>query len=260
MTIYVPSRPKDYYMEVARGNIPGHVAVAVQGDNPDVDGPEDVWSQGATWVAPVAATKHNVVSSSTADDSTGTGLRTALFYGLDADWNIASETITMDGTTNVLTTKSYSRQNGLIGLTFGSGGLNAGTVTSTTADAATTVTTGMPIGKGRAMSAIYSVPLGKTLYIVAFGGALVKTAAAGTAAVEIDLQVRLNADTDTAGWITVVEGGEQTTGTSTENFVLPFPAVVAAKSDVKLRVSLASTTNIDFAGRFNGIQIDDGAD
>ena len=222
MTIYVPSRPKDYYMEVARGNIPGHVAVAVQGDNPDVDGPEDVWSQGATWVAPVAATKHNVVSSSTADDSTGTGLRTALFYGLDADWNIASETITMD--------------------------------------AATTVTTGMPIGKGRAMSAIYSVPLGKTLYIVAFGGALVKTAAAGTAAVEIDLQVRLNADTDTAGWITVVEGGEQTTGTSTENFVLPFPAVVAAKSDVKLRVSLASTTNIDFAGRFNGIQIDDGAD
>ena len=39
----------------------------------------------------------------------GTGARTVLIEGLDENYDIQSETVTMDGTTNVVTTNTYIR-------------------------------------------------------------------------------------------------------------------------------------------------------
>lgn len=63
----------DYYMEVARGNIPGHSAIEIAGENTDIDSGavfEDIWDGGAVYVPPTQARLHNIVSTLAADTGT----------------------------------------------------------------------------------------------------------------------------------------------------------------------------------------------
>lgn len=80
---------------------------------------------------PTTAGAVTVVSSSTDDDSAGTGARTIQIEGLDENYDIQSETVTMDGTTNVVTTNTYIRLFRMSVLTAGTGGKNAGNITAT---------------------------------------------------------------------------------------------------------------------------------
>lgn len=80
---------------------------------------------------PTSAGAVTVVSASTADDSAGTGARTVLIEGLDENYDVQSETITMDGTTNVVTTNTYIRLFRMSVETAGTGGKNAGNITAT---------------------------------------------------------------------------------------------------------------------------------
>jgi len=69
-----------------------------------------------------------VASSSAADTADGTGLRTLLVIGADANGNYQEEVITMNGQTSVVGTLGFRTVYSAIGLTFGSGLANAGNI------------------------------------------------------------------------------------------------------------------------------------
>lgn len=98
-----------------------------RGINADVDaGTEDVVGAGGTMNIPAAAAATNIISTDANDAAAGTGARTVKVYGLDANLKRISETVTLNGTTQVLLTNSYFRINLIEVLTAGSGGVNAG--------------------------------------------------------------------------------------------------------------------------------------
>ena len=163
-----------FELQVSRGQIQGHEAFCQFGINSSVGtSNETVWigSSGA-YSFPTAASVLKISSSSTDDDAAGTGARTVLVDGLNADYERVTETIELDGQTAVNTTNSYIRVNKMTVLTAGSGGTSAGNIYAGTG----TVTSGVPavvvnqtgILANETESAFYSVPAGYTAYINAW--------------------------------------------------------------------------------------------
>jgi hypothetical protein len=168
-TYFGKNEPFD--LQVARGQISGHSIVTVSGYNSDVD------SAAYEMITPVgnlsyaaAALQMTVSSSSANDTSAGTGARTVLITGLDADYNMISESVTLNGQTAVTTTNSFLRINNMLVTTAGTGLSNAGTIYIGSG----TVTSGVPatvynviaIGFDTATSSQYTVPAGYTGYLV----------------------------------------------------------------------------------------------
>lgn len=151
-------------LQVSRGQIQGHSSVKVFGYNPDVDTAEEsVWPDGGTGPHPTVAATLSIVSTSTDDDSAGTGARTVYIEGLDGDYNVVSETVIMDGTSDVSTVNEYLYVNAMTVLTAGSGGANAGVIT---AKVSTTLYDLIQTGYNNRTTAHYCVPAGYTGYMV----------------------------------------------------------------------------------------------
>ena len=122
---------------------------------------QTLWSSNTIWVPPATASTMSVVSSSTSDSSAGTGARTVSIAGLDSNYLEISETITMNGTTAVTTTRSYLRISRLTVVTAGSTESNVGTIT---------ISNATPQGiiqpnAGQSSSSMYTVPAGKVAYL-----------------------------------------------------------------------------------------------
>lgn len=76
---------RDFFLEVAKGNIPGHSFVLKFGENLDIDtgGFEDVWDVGGPYVPPTQARTHDLASTSAND--TGTVLTSGTATGGSAN-------------------------------------------------------------------------------------------------------------------------------------------------------------------------------
>jgi len=120
-----------------------------------------IWELGGTteYVFPASAVTMTVVSSSATD----TGTAKVVISGLDASYNIISETITLNGTTPVSTVNQYLRINGVTmlnpaagqtsnvgNITVANGGFTYGYITAT---------------YGKSEAAVYTVPNGYTLLL-----------------------------------------------------------------------------------------------
>jgi hypothetical protein len=157
-------------LQVSRGQIAYHKTLFKFGSNPVVDASlETVWSQGGIYVYPAAASVMKVSSSSANDDATGTGARTVLVAGLDANYNEISETVALDGQTEVLTTSSFIRVFRAFVVTAGSGATAAGDIyvgTGTvTSGVPATVYAKIPLGANQTLMAVWTVPAGYTAYM-----------------------------------------------------------------------------------------------
>ena len=159
-----------FELQVSRGQIPWHKVIFKYGSNADINGSlETIWSHGGLYSYPAAAIQMKVSSSSADDAAAGTGARTVAVYGLDADYNEINEIVTLNGQTEVLTTKSYLRVFRAFVVTAGSGETAAGTIYVGTG----TVTAGVPatvyaeiaIGDNQTTMALWTVPAGYTAYI-----------------------------------------------------------------------------------------------
>lgn len=168
-SITASGRYEPFGLQVSRGQIMGHRAVTVFGYNADVDTSEEtIWTGGGILTHPAAAGVLKVSSSSTNDAAAGTGARTILLNGLDANFNEISETVTLNGQTAVNTTKEYIRVQNLRVVTAGSGLTAAGTIYVGTGN----VTLGVPatiygeiaIGDNASLMAHYTIPAGYTGY------------------------------------------------------------------------------------------------
>lgn len=156
----------EFYDSVGLGLVSGASRVAALGNNPDVDtaAVEDVWSGGGTYPWMTGATSLEIVSDSANDAAAGTGARTVLVNGLDANYATVAQTVTLDGLTPVALPTQLFRINSALIMSAGSGKVNAGTLTVRNAGGGTTRAV-IPVGYGITRQAVYTVPAGKTLAI-----------------------------------------------------------------------------------------------
>ena len=156
-----------FYLQVAQGTIEGYSNVSKFGYNPSIGSLafETIWETGDDYPWQSTAVTVDVVSDNANDDVAGTGARTLKIQGLDGSYNLAEETVDMDGTTTVTTTQTFLRVFRMSVETAGTSGNNIGNITVTYtggSDVAATVTA----GNGQTLMAIYTIPAGYTGYLL----------------------------------------------------------------------------------------------
>ena len=157
-----------YGYDVVEGNIAGHTPFFKVGFNGDVDAAEeDMWTAGGKYVFPVAAQGMEVYSTdNTNDKAGGTGALTVKIWYLTSTFAEKSETVTMTGTTNAETVATdIFRVNAFRVMTAGATGAATGTISLRNKTDHSTVYSQIAIGQTRARNSIYTVPVGKTLYV-----------------------------------------------------------------------------------------------
>ena len=163
-------RNEPFELQVARGQISYHESFCQFGINSAVSQTlETVWVGGDAYAFPSSATTTTVSSSNANDTVAGTGARTVLIDGLNANYERVTEIASLNGQTGVTLANQYLRINKVTILTAGSGGTSAGSIFAGTG----TVTTGVPAvvlnrtgsSSNESESAFYSVPEGYTAFI-----------------------------------------------------------------------------------------------
>ena len=99
----------DYYLEVQRGNIIGESIVNKFGRNAVVGASLVPVCIGGNYRTPIATTTLEILSTDAEDGAGGLGARSMNIQGLDADYNVQSEIVEMDGVTPVTLANSYTR-------------------------------------------------------------------------------------------------------------------------------------------------------
>jgi len=253
----------DFATRVSLGLIPGWASLNKFGQGPDCDNgiPTDLWdgADGTTstdvWVAPTVARIHNIASTAAADDGdpVGTGMRTVRIYYLK-DWDTAeaSEDVILNGVGAVAMSNACVIIHRMKGLTFGSGGTNAGIITATAVTDAT-VTAAIQIGYGQTEMAIYGVPSTKKFALHSVYSHLHRTAASGTAIADGQVLVKENADQADSGFVVK----NDFLVAHNLNFVkhYPVPPIYTGPCVIKLQAT-SDTNNATITGSFSGFLVD----
>lgn len=174
--------PREYGVDVGYGFVEGRLRYAALGrvDNlqtttPPVD--VSIFGGFFPWLQD-SAVSLEAVSTSAQDSATGTGCATIRIDGLDANLNIVSVVVTLNGLTPVAIPQQMRRVQAVIGLTKGSGAAytttNLGDVDVRDAGGGT-VRARMPAGNGFSSQAIGTVPAGYSGQILSLFGGIVRT-------------------------------------------------------------------------------------
>lgn len=158
---------KDFYLEIAKGNVPKHIDYGFFGINEDIDVatyPQDIWSSGGIFTPPTTYRIHDIVSVSANDTAAGTGARTLRIYGVVSN-GLADEIITLNGVTPVSTVNLYSDIYRMVIFTSGSGLTNAGIITATSATDGTVTAAIHVNGYNASRKGIRLIPPGYKGYI-----------------------------------------------------------------------------------------------
>ena len=148
----------DIYLSISRGLVPGITSAAAAAST-------DIWAAGTSFVQPATAAICNVSSTSVSDTSAGSGAQTVTISGIGSDYSTVTETVSLNGNTNVPTVNTYWHINRAFVASAGSGGTQVGTITIISAAAGTPTLGTLAIGANQTQSTIYMVPLGYTAYI-----------------------------------------------------------------------------------------------
>lgn len=218
-----------FELQVSRGQISFHRNVTVFGFNPDVDTTQvSVWPLPSLITFPASALQMTVSSSSANDTAAGTGARTVVVQGLDANYNEVTETVTMNGQTAVTMTASLLRVNYAYVVTAGSGNSAAGNIYIGTG----TVTSGVPatvydiikLDYNNTTTGSYTVPAGYTGYVSQ--GLFSTGQASGSTQVEGRLLTRGTNNIRMTAAITTLNNG-------VANYVFEYPVAVPEKTTIE---------------------------
>jgi len=151
---YNHTRPTPHLLfDVAKGNIFNEKAVNIFGINRAVGTAyETIWDDSGNYAYPPSALIMSVVSTSSSDTMD------VLVDGLDADYNILQEIVTLTGTVAVNTANAFFRINSLVIL----GGENVGGISASNA-AVVYAFIGPLLGVSQ--SSVYTVPAGHSFYL-----------------------------------------------------------------------------------------------
>lgn len=148
-------------LAIAKGEVNGYSVLNVFGYQPTV-GTSDicVWENATPYVFPTAAVIMTVVSTSAVDD---TGTAKVLITGLDANHDVLTEVVNLDGTTPVTTVNAFLHINNVRLIEAGVGQVtNIGTITVT--NNGTTYAKILP-SVGQTQMSQYTVPAGYSFYL-----------------------------------------------------------------------------------------------
>lgn len=174
--------PNEYAANISRGLVPGSEPFGAYGRKATTGADSGIlWPDGAFVFPATSGVQMSVVSTSANDAAAGSGIRTMDIHYLDANLASQVETVTLNGTTPVLTVATNIRFIQCVhGLTFG------GTGSAAVADGTITVSNGgnnysqISAGDMRCSSSVRMVPAGKRMIITSmYGGAV--SGAAGAA-------------------------------------------------------------------------------
>jgi hypothetical protein len=233
-----------FELQVARGQIQAHSIVTIAGYNSDVDQSWEMITPVGNLSYPAAALQMTVSSADADDTSAGTGARTVLITGLDANYAVISETVTMNGQTAVTTTNSFLRINSMLVTTAGASLANEGIIYIGTG----TVTSGVPAtiynviaaGFNNATSSQYTVPAGYTGYLAVARIGLAQDA--GTTLITARTRFVGTNGIALTGPVIVTNNG-----ISTINF--PYPIAIAEKTRIQGE-AIGGADNNEAAGFF----------
>ncbi len=215
--------PGEFNLQVARGQIAGHSTVNIYGYQQSVAQTFiPLWENATAYTYPVAATVMNLAGSSGDTAS-------ILITGLNALYELTSETVVLNGATAVPTVNSYLRINSM-SVSVGSATNPAGVVTLKDLTN-TTIYAQINAGVGRTQAAIYTVPAGYTFYLS-----------------RVDLNTSLNGN----NFVTYRNRSASVTGVVTLTQQAPFATVYNAqrvmprpfveKTDIQLQALVNSST------------------
>ena len=160
-------RTESFELQVSRGQIPYHAPANIfaYGTTPaTANAFRTVWENMATtdYVFPASASTMTLVSTVVTDTATIT------ITGLDASYNLLTETLALNGTTGVTTVNSYFRINN-IAVSVGSATNPSGVITlavggTVYAQINTATVAGVTTSIGTSQMGVYTVPNGYTFY------------------------------------------------------------------------------------------------
>jgi len=152
----------DFMTQVARGKVTGASQVNLFAFSNNVPNTfYTLWENTGTtqYAFPASAVVMTLASTSASDNTQAT----VLISGLDSTWALQTETVTLNGTTNVTTVQSFLRINSMVLTSPGtSQDSNVGIITAKNGGI-TYAQINAGIGKNQA--AVYSVPNGYTMYL-----------------------------------------------------------------------------------------------
>lgn len=160
-------RPADFKYEVAQGRWQNHSMWNKFGYNNDIDtasGEEILAAWGGTFQYLTSGETLTIVSSSTSDTSAGVGARSIVIWGVDSNWDDVIEVVTLNGTTNVVTTSSWIGINRISIYLAGSSVSNVGNITVTATTSGYTLGY-MAAGEGTSQQCIFYVSDNHTLLL-----------------------------------------------------------------------------------------------
>ena len=147
---------EQFELQVGRGEVQGHRSVFLFGYSASITNAAFIpaWENTAAYTYPASAVAMSIVSTSASDTAVK-----IIVYGLDANYNLINETVTLTGTTPVVTTALFFRVNQLdvlpdsvnpVGvITAKNGGVTYGQIA---------------VDTGQSNMSVYTVPAGYTLY------------------------------------------------------------------------------------------------
>ncbi len=160
----------DWTINISAGDVAGTGYIEKFGMNTDVDSnKETIWDVGDIYQYVSTAQTVSASSTSPTDNAAGTGARTIEVQGLDANYQLVYDNITVNGGPGTVEFLRVFRANVI---TAGTSGINEGVITiDATTDAITVAGIGIDgsgsnaAGRGQTFMALYTVPAGKTAYL-----------------------------------------------------------------------------------------------
>ncbi|MDT8337329.1 MAG: hypothetical protein RQ856_05835 [Candidatus Izemoplasmatales bacterium] len=232
----------NYLYGIAEGDILGHTALLKFGTRTSVaaNTPSIIWEgTNANYTYLTSAEQLQVTSSSAQDGVGGTGFLTMTLIGLDANFLEITETVTMNGLTQVTTTNSFIRIYRAYGATSGTSLTNVGNITITN-NAGTNQLVYIPAGDGQTLMTMWTVPAGKVAYLLS--GSFSSDTSKGA---RVTFRTRLNDGGTLYPWLTkyraYVTGGNN-------QFPFQIPFKIPAKTDIEVRVLTPVATGNSTAG------------
>ncbi|MDX2368031.1 MAG: hypothetical protein QNK36_06455, partial [Colwellia sp.] len=159
-------RSTPHWLDVNRGLVNGISFINKFGKNDDASAGDTIEIGHGTFDYPATAETVDVYSSSTSDDGDpeGVGAWTLELSGIDENYDIATETVTLDGTTHVPTINKYWHINTARIVTASTVAGAIGTITIESNAAGDPHMVSIAIGTNRTQTANYMIPRGYTGY------------------------------------------------------------------------------------------------
>ena len=256
---------KDFFLEVAKGNIAGHRLVNKFGNAPSgvQTTTTDLWARADStttqqiWLAPTAARIHTISSDSASDTTGSTGANSVTIWYLP-DWDTAEAQETVTGNLNsgvAMSNAAVIINRMAVNPQSTSTTSNAGTIIATAATDSTITAAILP-GKGKTQHAIYGIPSTETAYMINWSGSIDKSQGTSSSC-DLSVSFNPNPDVQTTVFLREQDVSVQSDGTSLFNRRMANMPIFAGPGIIKIQ-AIGYANDLDVQSDFDLILIENG--